>query len=80
MTSRPFKVPNDMNDPMDIRPAIVTNWVKILMTFIDRIGFPITAFLLMWYLNLKLSGTIEKLNTTLVEIKQVLQIKGVIHG
>ena len=59
-------------DPLDIRPAIITNWMKIVMTFIDRIGFPVLAFLLMWYLNVELTHTIEKLDRTLTEIKQVM--------
>ncbi len=61
-------------DPMDIRPAIITNWMKILMTFIDRVGFPVLAFLLMWYLNIELTHTIEKLDRTLAEIKQVMML------
>ncbi len=59
-------------DVNDIRPAIITNWMKILMTFIDRVGFPVLAFLLMWYLNIELTHTIEKLDKTLTEIKQVM--------
>lgn len=62
-------------DPHEIRPAIITNWMKILMTFIDRIGFPILAFLLMWWLNLQLSKTIERLDRTLTEVKQVMILK-----
>ena len=65
-----------IDDPMNIRPAIITNWMKITMTFIDRIGFPVLAFLLMWYLNIKLTHTIEDLDKTLTEIKQVLAMKG----
>ena len=65
-----------MDQNFDIRPAIITNWMKILMTFIDRIGFPVLAFLLMWYLNIQLTKTIENLNTTLTEIKQTMLIHG----
>jgi hypothetical protein len=63
-------------DPLDYKPAIITNWMKILMTFIDRVGFPVLAFLLMWWLNIQLTKTIEKLNTTLEEIKQVVFMTG----
>jgi len=62
-------------DEYNIRPAVITNWVKILMTFIDRVGFPILAFLLMWWLNIQLTQTIEKLDRTLTEIKQVMMIR-----
>jgi hypothetical protein len=62
-------------DPHDLRPAIITNWMKILMTFIDRIGFPILAFLLMWFLNFELTHTIEKLDRTITEIKQVMLMR-----
>jgi hypothetical protein len=61
----------------DYRPAIITNWMKMLMTFIDRVGFPILAFLLMWYLNIKLTDTIEKLDRTMTEIKQLIMMRGV---
>ena len=50
--------------------------MKILMTFIDRIGFPVLAFLLMWYLNIELTHTIEKLDRTISEIKQVMMLQG----
>lgn len=59
----------------DYRPAIITQGMKTLMTFIDRVGFPVLAFLLMWYLNIELTKTIEKLNTTLTEIKQTMLIR-----
>jgi hypothetical protein len=64
-----------MDDPFSIRPAIITNGMKIAMTFIDRVGFPVLAFLLMWWLNIQLTRTIEKLNLTLTEIKQVMMIR-----
>lgn len=67
-----------MSTEMDIRPAIVTNGMKLIMTFIDRIGFPILAFLLMWYQNRELQKTIETLNATLIqqtEIVRRLEIK-----
>lgn len=64
-------------EPSDYRPAIITNWMKVLMTFIDRVGFPVLAFLLMWWLNIRLTDTIEKLNTTMTEIKQLMLLRGV---
>lgn len=63
-------------EPSDYRPAVITNWMKILMTFIDRVGFPVLAFLLMWWLNIQLTHTIERLNTTLEGIKNALFMQG----
>lgn len=40
-----------MGAPLEYQPAIITNWMKILMTFIDRVGFPVLAFLLMFWLS-----------------------------
>lgn len=63
-------------DPSDYRPAIIANWMKILMTFIDRIGFPVLAFLLMWWQNHQLSLTIDRLNVALEGIKNALFMQG----
>jgi hypothetical protein len=62
-----------MEGNYDIRPAIVTQGLKTAMMFIDRVGFPILVALLMWYLNLKLTTTIEALNVTLTKQTVVLQ-------
>ncbi len=62
-----------MTDPYDIRPAIITQGMKVFMTFIDRVGFPILVALCMWYLNVKLTQTIEQLNLTLTKQTVVLQ-------
>lgn len=64
-------------DPNDYRPAIITNWMKTLMTFIDRVGFPVLAFLLMWYHTIQLTHTIEDLHQTIIEIKQLLLLRGI---
>lgn len=63
-------------EPYSIRPAIITNGVKILMTFIDRIGFPILAFMLMWYLNIRMTDTLNRLNTTLTQQTTILKTIG----
>lgn len=57
----------------DIQPAIITNNVKLLMTFIDRVGFPVLAFLLMWWQNHLSNQTIEKLNATLTSQTEILR-------
>ncbi len=62
-----------MGSEYDIRPAIMTQTMKTVMTFIDRVGFPILVALLMWYLNLRLTATIEALNLTLTKQTLVLQ-------
>lgn len=62
-----------MNSDLDIRPAIITNGMKLVMTFIDRIGFPILAFMLMWYQNRELQKTIETLNTTLIQQTDIVR-------
>jgi hypothetical protein len=60
-------------EPYDIRPAIISQGMKTFMTFIDRVGFPIVVALLMWYLNVQLTKTIESLNITLTKQTVVLQ-------
>lgn len=60
-------------DERNIRPAIVTNGVKIVMTFIDRIGFPILVSIGLWYLNIKLTETITRLNNTLIKQTVILE-------
>ncbi len=69
-------------DSREIQPAIITNNVKLLMTFIDRVGFPVLAFLLMWYQNHILTQTLDRLHETMVtnvevarEIKTELQMR-----
>lgn len=62
-----------MSDPYDIRPAIIGQHMKVVMTFIDRVGFPILVAGGMWYLNLKLTSTIEALNLTLTKQTVVIQ-------
>jgi hypothetical protein len=60
----------------EFQPAIITNNIKILMTFIDRVGFPVLAFLLMWWQNHLMVQTIEKLNTTLtVQTELIRELK-----
>lgn len=57
----------------DMKPAMITNSMKVLMTFIDRIGFPILAFLLMWFQNRELQKTIEQLNATLISQTEIIR-------
>lgn len=66
-------------DPSDYRPSVISNWIKTLMTFIDRVGFPVLAFLLMWQLNIQLTHVIERLNVTLEGIKNALFMQGGRH-
>jgi len=53
--------------------VIITNNVKILMTFIDRIGFPVLAFLLMFWLNLQLGKLFVQIKETLSTQTEVLR-------
>lgn len=57
----------------DMKPAMITNSMKLAMTFIDRIGFPILAFFLMWYQNRELQKTIESLNATLISQTEIIR-------
>jgi len=57
----------------DLKPAIITNNVKVLMTFIDRVGFPVLAFLLMWWQVQQLTKTIERLNLALQTQTELLR-------
>jgi hypothetical protein len=45
----------------------IPRWLKWVMTFIDRVGFPILAFLLMWYM---VATIIEKNTVTLSNVVQ----------
>jgi len=60
-------------DQRELQPAIITNNVKILMTFIDRVGFPVLAFLLMFWLNLQLGKLLVKVNENLATIQEVMR-------
>ena len=66
----------------------IPKWLKMLMVFIDRVGFPILAFLLMFYvsyvsitrmtailqdLTLKLTNTTEKAILDHEEIKKEIK-------
>lgn len=66
-----------MSDPSmseyDIKPAIITNGMKLAMTFIDRVGFPILAFMLIWWNNRELQKTIEVLNATLIQQTEIIR-------
>jgi hypothetical protein len=44
-------------------------WLKLIMAFIDRVGFPVMAFLLMWYMS---SVSIAKINCTLETVTKML--------
>jgi len=60
----------------DIQPAIITNNIKILMTFIDRVGFPILAFLLMWWQNHLTNQTMQNLNSSVaIETELIRQLQ-----
>ena len=51
----------------------IPNSIKILMVFIDRVGFPIMAFLLMFYMSYftlkQVTGSINEATKVLVELK-----------
>jgi hypothetical protein len=55
----------------------IPRWLKWVMTFIDRVGFPILAFLLMWYMvtttidknTLALNNLVQSQNRVLDRIK-----------
>lgn len=57
----------------DIQPAIITNNVKLLMTFIDRVGFPVMAFLLMWWQNHLMAQTLERLHETMTANVEIMR-------
>ena len=40
----------------------IPKWLKLIMVFIDRVGFPIMAFIMMFYMS---SVSIAKVDTTL---------------
>jgi hypothetical protein len=44
-------------------------WLKMIMAFIDRVGFPVMAFLMMWYMS---SVSISKINCTLETVTKML--------
>ena len=43
----------------------IPKWLRLIMAFIDRVGFPILAFCMMFYMSY---SAIEKTNTTLKEV------------
>lgn len=43
--------------------------IAILMKFIDRVGFPILAFLLMFWLTYKTTNAINENTKTLIEFR-----------
>lgn len=51
----------------------IPNTIKILMIFIDRVGFPVMAFLLMFYMSFftlkQVTGSIAENTKALVELK-----------
>lgn len=64
----------DLGENYDLRPAIITQGMKLFMTFIDRIGFPILVALLMWYQNIVSIRTINALNQTMTKQTVILNI------
>jgi hypothetical protein len=44
-------------------------WLKIVLNVIDRVGFPIVAFGLMWWMS---TQSIDKVNCTLEKISAML--------
>ena len=47
--------------------------MKLVMIFIDRVGFPVVAFLLMFYMAIisqqRMTASMDKVSETLMEIK-----------
>lgn len=62
-----------MSSEYDIRPAIISQNMKLFLTLFERVGFPVLVALGMWWLNIKLTQTIETLNLTLTKQTVVLQ-------
>jgi hypothetical protein len=59
-------------------PSIIPDVMRLVMTFIDRVGFPILAFLIMTtflgYVVYKMTPVLESMTKTLEKLELLMEI------